>query len=72
MNEFYVVSLSEIDGEFYFFKNRDNAHAFLWQSYLNNLSGYETDIDINEAKQELNELSMISGVGSIWTDGFED
>ena len=44
----------------------------MWQSYLNNLSGYETDADINKAKEELNELSMIDGVGSIWTDGFED
>ena len=70
MNEFYIVWLDS--GEEYFFKNRDNAHKFLWQTYLNNLSGYETDADINKAKEELNELSMIVGVGSIWTDGFED
>ena len=70
MNEFYVVWLD--GGEEYFFKNRDNAHKFLWQTYLNNLFGLETDEDIEKAKQELNELSIIDGVGSIWTDGFED
>lgn len=70
MNEFYVVSFD--CGLLYFFKNRDKAYDFLWQNYLNNLSGYETDADINKAKEELNELSMIVGVGSIWTDGFED
>ena len=70
MNEFYVVSFEY--GELYFFKNRDKAHDFLWQSYLNNLSGWETDADINKAKEELNEFSMIDGIGSIWTDGFED
>ena len=70
MNEFYIVWLE--GGEEYFFKNCDNAHNFLWQVYLNNLSGLKTGEDIEKAKQELNELSIIDGVGSVWISGFED
>lgn len=70
MKEFYCVWTE--DGEAYFFKNKDNAYKFLWQTYLDNTSGYETDEDIEKAEWELYELSMITGVGELCVTGFED
>ena len=70
MKEFYKVELEY--GEIFYFRNRDNAHDFLWQSFLNCMNGFETAKEIQAAKDELNEFSMISEVGMIFTCGFED
>ena len=69
-NEFYSVSID--DGEEYFFKSRDKAHAFLWQTYLNNCAGFESEEDIQKAREELNDFSTIQGIGAVFTFGFED
>ena len=69
MNEFYSVVFD--DGEEFFFRNRDHAHEFLWQTYLNNC-GDESDEDRAKAKQELNDFSLIQGIGVVYTNGFED
>ena len=70
MNEFYAVGLES--NEICFFRNRDNARAFLWKAYLRQTTGNETDEEIEKARAELNEFAEIEGVGRIYTTGFED
>lgn len=70
MSEFYCVCID--DGTMYFFKDKDNARNFLWQAYLDNCSGYETDEDLAKAKMQLNMIDMITGIGVLAVSGFED
>lgn len=69
MNEFYVVELTH--GEAHYFKNKDKAFEFLWQAYLN-LAEYDTEEDVEIARECLNEYYYIDGIGDICVIGFED
>ena len=70
MREFYSIHLE--DGEIFYFQNKNKARDFLWKTYIDNMSGYETDEDVEKAQWEWCELDMISGVGILYTDCFED
>jgi len=68
-NEFYMV---EFDwGEQHYFKDKDKAFAFLWQSYLND-SAYNNDEEMEADRNSLNENYYIDGYGSVNVRGFED
>lgn len=69
MNEFYMVDFTL--GETYYFKNKDKAFEFLWQAYLN-LAEYDTEEDMEIARECLNEYYYIDGIGDICVIGFED
>lgn len=68
-NEFYCVHLEY--GEDYYFKDKDKAYDFLWQTYLNNCT-YESDDEMRDAKEQLNFFSYIEGIGDLRVCGFED
>ena len=70
MNEFYVV---KFDWQFFpfYFKDKDKALAFLWQSYLNDAS-YETEEEMEAARESLNKNYNIDRFGGVYTVEFED
>lgn len=68
-NKFYLVSLD--NGIEYYFKDRDKAHDALWNIYLNNCK-YETEDENQEAFEQLNNSSLIDGIGIIYCVHFED
>ena len=74
MREFYSVCFD--NGEVLFFKNKDEARACLWQNFLNTMDGYETQEDwdrkIENAKYDFDNLDLISGVGILYVEHFED
>ena len=72
-NEFYCVEFEEGNtfGEMRFFKNKDNAYNYLWQSFLNK-HGDLDDRYIETARNELNNDMMIVCFGYIHVLGFED
>lgn len=68
---FYEVHV--FNGEkWLFFKEIDNALDALWQAYLRQMNGDETDEEIDDAKKELEAFWMIESVGIIYTRGFSD
>ena len=71
MKEFYMVV---IDSNFTtrFFKNRDNAFAYLWQEFLNDCADMYTKEELEGAKEELNRLWVLGDFGFIEVCGFED
>ncbi len=70
MNEFYEVIF--YDGDTFFFRNKDNAFAFLRQAFLHNLNGKESTDYIKDALTQLDEFYEIDGLGKVRVTGFED
>lgn len=70
-NEFYEVVLNYCAGDRYFFKDKDNAFAFLWQKFLN-IAGDNSDEYIQRAFEDMNYFYMITGFGCVNVCGFED
>lgn len=72
MREFYSVHIC-FSGDDNYFRDKSHAKQFLWQYFLDNcLTGYETDEDFHEVREELNEFDSITNVGTIYTECFED
>lgn len=69
MNEFYEAEF--IWGVRYYFRNKDNAFAFAWQSYLNNAS-YNDEEEMEADYKSLNENYYIHGFVRINVKGFDD
>lgn len=68
-NEFYMV---EFDwGDTYYFRNKDNAFVFAWQSYLND-APYSTEEEMEADRKSLNENYYIHGFVCINVRGFKD
>ena len=70
MNEFYAVIF--YGGDEFFFKDREKAFAFLWQTFLNSLTGRESEVFIAEARNEMYEFYIINNFGEVRVVGFED
>ena len=70
MNEFYAVVF--YGGDVFYFKNKDNAFAYLRQEYLNTRTGKESRDLIQKDLEELNEFYMITNFGEVCVIGFED
>lgn len=70
MNEFYSVYLK--NGEVHYFKNKEVARKFLWQSYLNFMTGDETERDIENARYNFENFDLISEAGILYVEHFED
>ena len=69
MREFYVLDLD--CGELYYFKNKDNATKALWHLYIDNCAS-ESDEMKEAAKRQFEEFSFIEGIGSVYSESFED
>ena len=69
MNEFYMVQFAW--GAPYYFKDKDKAFNFLWQTYLNDAS-YNTEEEMEAARKSLNEDYYIDEFGGVYVLGFED
>ena len=69
MNEFYEVGFEW--GETYYFRDKDKAFEFAWQSYLNNAS-YNTEEEMEADRKSLNEDYRIDNFVYIDVKGFED
>jgi hypothetical protein len=70
MGEFYTVVIDS-DLTTRYFKNRDNAFAYLWQEYLNEFADMYTEEELEDAKEELNYLWVLGDFGFIEVCGFE-
>ena len=68
-NEFYKIEFE--CGEDKYFKNKDKAFDYLWQSFLND-GDYSSDEEINAARNELNEFYYIDGFAWLKVLGFVD
>lgn len=68
-NEFYIV---EFDwGDPHFFRDKDNAFAFAWQSYLND-APYNTEEEMEADRKSLYEDYYIDGFVYLNVRGFDD
>ena len=71
MGEFYAVIIDSIYTT-RFFKNRDNAFAYLWQEYLNKFADRYPKEELESTKEEMNCFWFIDDFGYIEVCGFED
>lgn len=73
MNEFYMVQFAW--GAPYYFKDKDKAFNFLWQTYLNDAcydNEEEYALGMEAARKSLNENYYIDEFGGVYVLGFED
>ena len=67
--EFYCVAFDY--GDDFYFKSRERAKEFLWQTYLVRCP-HETEEDNLKAMEELQEDGSIQAIGIVYTYDFED
>ena len=72
MNEMEFYSVVFYDGDEFYFKNRGHAFSYLWNEFLDSLTGRESTEYIEDKRIEMNETYMIENFGMIRVLGFED